>query len=232
MFAVPSVLVDEKLLAIVGGAVGALATSFLVHWLVRRSALKSGRVRAAEFGTALAGVSEARVTLLKRADSEYVRRLTEAGSVREQTKAHAESIYGRSRKKNAARRVREIDEATEKTRANDGPPAALARGCDRQGGGALAQAKAESEDRYAKALADAERKARETGADARSSLAEAERTIAVEWRDGQDRIGQALNKLRANGLEHFPDWNSPFWYNPPAAVKVPAGVRFGTLMST
>ena len=33
--------------------------------------------------------------------------------------------------------------------------------------------------------------------------------------------------IRANGLEHFPDWDSPFWYNPPAAINVPAGVRFG-----
>src|SRR3989442_946779 len=37
--AVPSLFVDEKVLAVVGGAAGALGLSFLLHWLVRRSAL-------------------------------------------------------------------------------------------------------------------------------------------------------------------------------------------------
>src|SRR5262249_24455633 len=72
----------------------------------------------------------------------------------------------------------------------------------------------------------AERQYKEVIDDAHETFAVNERQIAIDWRDGQDRVGRALNRLRANGLEHFPDWDSPFWYSPPAAIRVPAGVRF------
>ncbi|MEZ6142615.1 MAG: FtsK/SpoIIIE domain-containing protein [Zavarzinella sp.] len=62
---------------------------------------------------------------------------------------------------------------------------------------------------------------------AKATLDSMEGAIAIAWGDGQDRVGRMLNKLKANGLEHFPDWNSPFWYSPTVATKVPAGVRFG-----
>ncbi|HEX3148998.1 MAG TPA: hypothetical protein VHR66_13025, partial [Gemmataceae bacterium] len=213
--AIPSLLVEQKIVAIIGGGVGALVIAFLVHWLLRRSALKWGAARAHDFGTALARVGEARVTLLKRADSEYVRRLTEAGSVREQTKAHAESIYRPLSEKNAARKARELTEATDKhARTTDRLRFWRVDATDKAEEH-YSRAKTDSEDRYSAALSDAERRARDIGSEAKATLADAERNIAVEWRDGQDRIGRALNKLRANGLEHFPDWNSPFWYNPP-----------------
>ena len=48
----------------------------------------------------------------------------------------------------------------------------------------------EATERYDKALADAENRARETTTEARDAL-RADRTMAVEWRDGQDRIGRA-----------------------------------------
>ena len=44
-------------------------------------------------------------------------------------------------------------------------------------------------------------------------------------RPGPDRPGP--EQAPGQRLEHFPDWDSPFWYNPPAAIRVPAGVRFG-----
>jgi DNA segregation ATPase FtsK/SpoIIIE, S-DNA-T family len=226
--AVPSLFMEEKVAAVAGGAIAALVISFGLHWLVRRAALTRAEARAQDLGNALARVNEGRATLLKRADAEYVRRVTGAASTRDQTKAHAESTYRPLSEGTAARRARETNEATEKfTRTRERLRQWRAEATDRAED-QYATAKAEAEDRYSKALAEAEKRHQEVTAEARETFAEAERSIAVEWRDGQDRIGRALNKLRANGLEHFPDWDSPFWYNPPAAVKVPAGVRFGT----
>ena len=76
-------------------------------------------------------------------------------------------------------------------------------------------------ERYGTALTEAEVRARLTTQEARETREAAEREIAEKWRDGQDKVGRAMNRLRATALEHYPDWNSPFWYNPPAAIKVP-----------
>jgi energy-coupling factor transporter ATP-binding protein EcfA2 len=51
--------------------------------------------------------------------------------------------------------------------------------------------------------------------------------ITQAWTEGQERIVRAINKMRATGYDHFPDWNSLFWKNYPAPVSVPKGVRFG-----
>jgi energy-coupling factor transporter ATP-binding protein EcfA2 len=225
---IPSLMMESKLLAVAGGAVAAFGLAFLLHWLVRRSALAWAERRAEDLATALAKVNEARATLLKRADSEYVRRITEAAAARDATKSHAEAVYRPLSESNAARRERELTDASEKfTRVRDRLRQWRAQGTS-NAEETYERDKHEATERYDKALADAEKRARDAGTEARETFAEADRTLAVEWRDGQDRIGRALNKLKANGLEHFPDWSSPFWYSPPAAVKVPAGVRFGT----
>jgi hypothetical protein len=225
---IPSLMMESKFLGIAGGAVAAFGLAFLLHWLVRRSVLAWAERRAEDLGTALARVGEARATLLKRADAEYVRRLSEAASARDATKNHAEAVYRPLSESNAARRERELTESSEKfARTRDRLRQWRA---DATSGAedSYAREKHQATERYDLALTDAENRAREGTTEANETLAEAERTLAVEWRDGQDRIGRALNKLKANGLEHFPDWSSPFWYSPPAAVKVPAGVRFGT----
>jgi len=225
--AVPSLFVEAKMLAVIGGAVAALGLSFLLHWLVRRSALSGADARAHDLGTALARVTEARATLLKRADAEHVRRITEAAAERDRVKAHADAVYRPITEQTAARRRTELAATTEKyTQTRDRVRQWRTQATDAENEKFQQDTQA-CNDRYSKALADAERKAREMTQEAREALFGAERTIALEWRDGQDRVGRSINKLRANGLEHFPDWNSPFWYDPPAAIRVPAGVRFG-----
>lgn len=226
--AVPSLFVEEKVLAVAGGAVGALVLAFGLHWLVRRMALKRAEARANEFGLAMARVAEARATLLKRADAEHARRLTQAAAERDRARAQAEAVYKPLSADIADRRKTEIVAATEKhARTRERLRTWRTEATDRAQDHYAQESKA-CADRYDKALADAERKAKDTIQKAHRDREDVERTVAVEWRDGQDRIGRSLNKLRANGLEHFPDWDSPFWYDPPAAIRVPAGVRFGT----
>jgi DNA segregation ATPase FtsK/SpoIIIE, S-DNA-T family len=228
--AVPSIYterVEDKLLAIIGGAIGALVLAFGLHWLIRRAALKAAERRAGSFALAVARIVEARNTLLRRADAEHSRRLAEAAAERDRAKAHADSVYRPLSAKIAARRQNDIDAATEKhTQSRD----RLREWRQRANQDAIDyfnNANRDCTEKYDRALAEAEEHAKLTTAQAREAKETAERDGAVRWRDGQDRIGRAINRLRANGLEHFPDWTSPFWYNPPAAVKVPAGVRFG-----
>ncbi|HKB01230.1 MAG TPA: FtsK/SpoIIIE domain-containing protein [Gemmataceae bacterium] len=225
--AIPAAFVEDKLVAIIGGAVAALGLAFLLYWLVRRSALAAAEERASALARALARVSEARATLLRRADAEHARRLTEAAHQRDHKKAHAETTHKPLIEQLAARRKTELATASDKfARVRDGLRAWRTEAVDSTNE-RFEREIGECEETYTKALADAERRAKEQAREAQDAFEAAERIIAVEWRDGQDRVGRALNKLRANGREHFPDWVSPFWENPPAAIRVPAGVRFG-----
>ena len=225
---VPSLLVEEKMIALAGGAVGSLILTFGIHWLVRRAALRRSELKANDLGLALARVGEARVTMLNRADSEHARRLAEAAASRDRSWAQAEATFKPLSEKIAHRRVTEIDAATEKhTRTRDRLRTWRVEATD----AAAEHFSRESQllnERHARALNEADAKSRGIIGDAREAYKSAEGTITEEWRDGQDQVGRAINKLRANGLEHFPDWNSSFWYSPPAAIRVPAGVRFGT----
>src|SRR5262245_39309453 len=225
--AVPSLFVEDKMLAVIGGAAAALGLAFLLHWLVRRSALARAEATAHDLGNALARVSEARVTLLKRADAEHVRRVTEAASERDRAKTRADAVYKPISEQTGAKRRTELAAATEKhTRARERLRPWRTEVNDTENDTFDKETRA-CNGRYSATLADAERRATETTEDTRDAFVVAERTIAEEWRDGQDRVGRALNRLQANGREHFPDWNSPFWYSPPAAIRVPTGVRFG-----
>ncbi len=225
--AVPSLYIDEKLLAIVGGAIGSLLVAFGLHWLVRRSALKAAERRANNLALALARVAEARATLLRRADAEHTRRITEATAERDRSKAHADSVYRPLSANIAARRQSEIDAATDKHRRTRDRLRNWRETAKNDAIEYFDNSTRDCTGKYDRALEEAEDRAKLTTQEAAEAKEKAERDVALEWRDGQERIGRAINRLRANGLEHFPDWNSPFWYNPPAAIKVPAGVRFG-----
>ncbi|HJZ89788.1 MAG TPA: FtsK/SpoIIIE domain-containing protein, partial [Gemmataceae bacterium] len=224
--AVPAALLDGNLVAVAGGALVALGLAFLAHWLVRRAIMAGAERRAHDFALAMGRVAEAREALLKRADAEYVKRMNEAGRVRDRSRAQADEVFQPIVEKASGRRKTELGESADKfTQTRD----RLRRWRVEASEAADAHFARETQacaDRYAKALADAERQYKEVIDDAHETFAVNERQIAIDWRDGQDRVGRALNRLRANGLEHFPDWDSPFWYSPPAAIRVPAGVRF------
>lgn len=225
--AIPSVFAEDKLIAVSVGALGALGLAALLHWIIRRNALRNANVRAREFAASLGRASEARIVHLKRADTEHARRMAEAAGDRDRSKANADRTLSPKIEQAIATRQSNIDQAvathakvTERLRqwridaitASNTHYATESKACT---------------EKYDQSLSVAETAYNELVREANFGLAEVEKKLSIEWRDGQDRIGRALNKLRANGLEHFPDWDSPFWYNPPAAVKVPAGVRFG-----
>ena len=100
--AIPSLWFEEKLLAVIGGALAALVMAFGLHWLLRRSALKSAEHRAVELAEALARVGEARTTLLRRADSEHARRIAESGSERDRARRRPTRSSIRSRNESLA----------------------------------------------------------------------------------------------------------------------------------
>ena len=225
--AVPFVLMADKLVAILACAGGALALALGVWLLVRKSAFARAVNRAAAFGLALGRVAEARTVLLKRADAEFSRRMAEAAGDRDRSKAMAESTFRPILDAAGLRRKTELGAATEKyARAKDRLRNWRTEATD-AAADHFSRETQSGTDRYDRTLAAAEEAYRHLTTESTESLAEAERIISTEWVEGQDRVGRAINKLRANGLEHFPDWESPFWYNPPAAIRVPAGVRFG-----
>ncbi len=227
--AVPSLFIDPHWLwlAILGGSAVAAGFAFVTHALLRKAALTHVRQQVATFATLLAQNGQARVTLLRRAEQEHEYRMSNARVARESARSHAMAEYetttatvneGRrgelgtvvdkfSRTRDKVKTWR--DDSLEKAEAHFG------------------QDRTEAEEKFAKLAAEVERGLREKKQAATAAFAKHEHESSMEWRDGQERIGRAITKLRANGLEHFPDWTSPFWYSPPAAIKVPAGVRFG-----
>ncbi|HVK08210.1 MAG TPA: FtsK/SpoIIIE domain-containing protein [Gemmataceae bacterium] len=220
-------VMQDKVTGLLLGAGVALALATVTWLLVRRYAFNQAVGRAAAFGTAVGRVTEARAVLLKRADAEYARRMAEAAGDRDRAKAHADAAFRPVMETTSARRKTELGDATEKYgRAKERLRNWRAEAADAAEEHYARETQACTE-RYDRALAAAEETHKQITREANEALAEAERIIATEWVEGQDRVGRAINKLRANGLEHFPDWTSPFWYNPPAAIKVPAGVRFG-----
>ncbi|MBO0699901.1 MAG: hypothetical protein J2P46_16000, partial [Zavarzinella sp.] len=165
--------------------------------------------------------------MLRRADAEHARRLWQSAAERDRKKAHADTTFKPLAEQIAVRRKNELAAASDKfNKTRDRLKAWRAEAVDAVNERFEREIQ-ECEETYTKALAEAEQRAKATTREAQEAYDAAERIIAVEWRDGQDRVGRALNKLRANGREHFPDWDSPFWDKPPAAIRVPAGVRFG-----
>jgi DNA segregation ATPase FtsK/SpoIIIE, S-DNA-T family len=179
------------------------------------------------FAKALADVQVAKLTMLRRAETEYARRIAEGGRIRDESKKKADFLYNPLIGKIQDQRTEQLREAGEKhARTKDRLRNWRADTVDRADEH-FAGEKAACEKKYADQEAAASRTYAEIVQDATETYQASMRILSIQWRDGQDQVGRSLNKLRANGLEHFPDWSSPFWYNPPAAIRVPAGVRFG-----
>ena len=225
--AVPSLFVEDKLLAVIGGAAVAVALAAGGHWLTRRRSLAAAASRGRALAIALARAAAARATVLSRADGDHARRVAAAATARDDAKRRADDTARPILDASSTRRKSELGETADRyTRSKEKLRGWRADASDKAEEHYSRESKA-CMDRHGGALSAAEREYGDRRREAAEALAAAERVIAVEWRDGQDRVGRALNKLRANGLEHFPDWGSPFWYNPPAAIRVPTGVRFG-----
>ncbi|WP_020469005.1 FtsK/SpoIIIE domain-containing protein [Zavarzinella formosa] len=225
--AIPSVFVDPKWLAILGGSVVAAGFAFVTHWLLRKAAFNHVRLQLLTFAALLAQNVQARSTLLRRAEQEHEHRMGNARVLRESARTHAMAEYETtiaavneerrtelgnvvdrySRTREKIRQWRE--DATDKAEAHFGGD------------------KTECEQKHSAILGEIERIHKDKKKTATALFAAHEQELSLQWRDGQERIGRAITKLRANGLEHFPDWNSPFWYSPPAAIRVPTGIRFG-----
>lgn len=225
--AIPSVLIDAKLAAIVAGSIAAAGFTFLTHWLLRKAAFNHVRQQLSIFAGLLAQNAQARTSLMRRAEQEHEHRIAQARMTRESARGHAVAEYetliaqiNEERRQELGHVVDKYSRSREKIRVWREDAIEKAEnhyGSDQK----------EAIAKFDKSMAEYEKTYAEKRKATQKRFAEQEQEMMLEWRDGQERIGRAITKLRANGLEHFPDWNSPFWYSPPAAIKVPNGVRFG-----
>lgn len=225
--AVPTLFIDSTIMALAtGGAIG-LALTLITHFIIKRLAYKHAEGLALSFADALAQIETACETMTRRADVDYQRRVVEGARLREDGKKKADDTFRPLIEQIVARRKAELTEASEKYTRGKERTAKWRTESTEKANAHYTHMKQATEQRTVEELLAADQLCQDITTKAKRERAETERALLLAWSDGQERIGSAINKLRANGLEHYPDWDSPFWYNPPAAVKVPAGVRFG-----
>jgi S-DNA-T family DNA segregation ATPase FtsK/SpoIIIE len=224
---IPTLFVESKVPAILIGSLSAAALSLLLHWLLRRAAFTQTSNLGNELSESLGKTRAAKETLIRRTETDYKRRLDEAAAIRDRSKRQGEDTCRPIVEKLTARRKDEMKALSDRFAEERERVRRWRQETTDQTEEVFQRERGECEDRYNRLVGEAERDHADRFKEAKDARASSERIIAFEWRDGQDRVGRSLNKLRANGLEHFPDWSSPFWYNPPAAIRVPTGVRFG-----
>ena len=233
LFALPAAILPlflpDRVMGILIGAgfafVASLGTHLIVRTWTRRRCLEVGR----ELAAALELAAQSRVRLLEEAAAAHTRQLHEAARTRNNAKLEAQEKYPPMLQSIAERSSAEIvaaadkyardserlrvwqHEALQKAEAHFGPPL---QQCHARYDAALAEAEALFERRKDEARAEREKNWNE---------------MSRAWREGQDRLLDVINHLRAEEKEHFLPWNAPFWQRFPPAESVPAGIRFGAM---
>ena len=225
--AIPSVFVDPKWLAILGGSVAAAGFAFLTHWLLRKAAKNHVRGQLEVFAGLLAQNAQARLTMVRRAEQEHEHRMGQARLTRETARSLAMADYETTMARVNEERKNELGHVVDKYSRTREKIRQWREDATDKADAHYGSDGAESEERYRKGIAECESILAAKRKAAEEVHSRQDQELSLDWRDGQEKIGRAITKLRANGLEHFPDWNSPFWYSPPAAIRVPAGIRFG-----
>jgi hypothetical protein len=228
--AIPAVLIPEdRLWWGLSGAGVALVAGSGGHWLVRSKAFRRSRETATRLASALNTAQRARTELLKKADEAQAAAIGKAKLERDNAKAQAKERFPPLLIRTAERRQNEINTAEDKHEHDSERLRNWQREALRKAEDHFSPALQQCHDRYDNALAVAE-----TTFDKRKieTQEERERTwneLSTRWRDGQDRLIDAFNRLKAAEVEHFLPWNAPFWKHFAPAEKVPPGIRFGAI---
>lgn len=225
--AIPSLFVSAKLLAIFGGAAVAAGFAFVAHWLLRKAAMNHVTQQVTTMTTLLAQNAQARSMMLRRGEKEYEVRLGNARMARESARSIAMTEYETTVAKMNDLRKAELTHVVDRYTKSREKIRIWREEADSKADDYFGREREECEAKYARILGEIQQIQHDRQTTAKTAFEKQEQEISILWRDGQERIGRAITRLRANGLEHFPDWNSPFWYSPPAAIRVPQGVRFG-----
>lgn len=220
---------DDRFLWGLGGVLLALFASVGIHWLLRTRGLHHCKAIANEMAAALNGAELARKDLLKQAGEENAQTIQRARQERDAAKGRAKDRFPPLLTKIAERLQNEINTAEDKheqdsERLRNWQLDALRKAEDHFG-----PALQQCHERYDSALSTAE-STFEGRKDETQGEREREWTeLTVRWREGQDRLIDAFNRLKAAEVAHFLPWGAPFWKHFPPAEKVPYGIRFGAI---
>jgi hypothetical protein len=207
----------------------AVAAAGVAHSLTRAHAFRRCRELGGELSGALNEGARARDELLRKAAADHRTELQEAARHRNGAKIKAqekfppllvkvsercaaESGVAEEKHDRDSERLRDWQyEALQKAEAHFGP---LLRQCF---------------EKFDRASADAEALFEQRKQEAHGERRWNWDEMVRHWREGQDRLINVFNRLRAEEVEHFMPWSSPFWQHFAPAERVPAGIRFGSI---
>ena len=228
--AIPAIIIKDNRLVIIGAGLGvAIAAALVMHLLVRSTAMRKVRETAGELSSALFEAGEAREELLAEATGQHQAAMGEANSERDARRSKANAKYPPVLNRIADRVTAESGNAEEKHERDSEKRRQWQYDTLRKAESHFGPLLQQSTARHDKALAEAE-KAFEEKKDKAKRARNAEWDIlARDWREGQDKLLDAVHHLRAAEMEYFLPWEAPYWKEFPPVEDVPQGIRFGSI---
>jgi DNA segregation ATPase FtsK/SpoIIIE, S-DNA-T family len=228
--AIPVFLVKEdRLMLILGAVVLALLSGSGAYWLLHMRAMRRSHELAMQLAAALNVAGVAGKELMRSAGEQHAQAIDVARQGRDSAKARAKERFPPLLTRIAERRQNEINAAEDKheqdsERLRNWLRESLGKAEDH-----FAPALQQCHDRYDNELAEAEATFEKRKVETQDERERAWGELTTRWRDGQDRLIDTFNRLKAAEVEHFLPWNAPFWKNFHPAEKVPEGIRFGAI---
>jgi S-DNA-T family DNA segregation ATPase FtsK/SpoIIIE len=228
--AVPAILIAENRVWIaLGGAVFAAAAAGITHLIARGKTLRRSRELGVELAAALAEAGKDRDDLLALAADEHRAAIMEGARHRNGAKIKGQEKFPPLLAKLADRCRAEIDAAEDKHERDLERLGMWYRESLQKAEAHFAPMLRQCHEKYDRLLEEAER----AFAGRRDhAVAERERSwdeLVRSWAEGQDRLIDVFNRLRAAEVEHFLPWDAPFWKTFPPSERVPPGIRFGSV---
>ena len=225
----PLTIHEDRLWLALGGAALAISASAIAHLIARSKARRRCQAIGADMATALFEAEQSRNGFLRKAVADHDNRFREAARLRDGSKTKAKEKYPPILAKNADRCRAEISAADDKherdaERLRNWQYEAL-----KKTEGHYAPALQQCHARFDGSLADAEALFERRKEESRTGRERDWNAFAWHWSEGQDRLIDVFNHLKATEAEHFLPWYAPFWQNFSAPNRVPAGIRFGSI---
>ncbi|MCE9529525.1 MAG: cell division protein FtsK, partial [Planctomycetes bacterium] len=227
--AIPPFIFSHGFWWALGGIGFALGASVIAHAIARARVRRICLVLGSELSTNIEHAKQARELLLQKAKTDCRTAIQEATRERNTQKLKAQEKFPPLLARLAERSRSEIalandkhERETERLRAwqydslqkvesHFGP---LLHHCESRCDGMLQEAEDLYEERKVTAL------------DERTKRWNA---LSDAWREGQDRLIDTINHLRAVELEYFQPWDAPIWKEFPPIESIPRGIRFGSI---
>ncbi len=228
--AIPALLfAGDRLPWALGGIGFAAVVGTGAHLLTRTRAFRSSRQIGTELAAALHAAEQARKDAIVLAGELHANAIRQAKQDRDDAKARAQERFPPVLARIAERRQNEINAAEDKhehdsERLRNWQLEALRKAEDH-----FSPALQQCHDRYDNALAVAEATFENRKVETQAERERAWSELTDRWREGQDRLIDAFNRLKAAEVEHFLPWRAPFWKHFAPAEKVPPGIRFGAI---